>query len=407
MVTSHSKDGVSEVVKTQDVAIKEDVEIKESQAQPDADSVLPTTPHKVQVVNVALVVIMTLAIIYTLNWAQSFIITVLLGTLLSYTLNPLVTHMEHIKIPRAIGSTLVILTVVAAVIYAGYGLHSQVQSIIAKLPEAATKLTKQFATKKGQPLTNFQRMQIAANQMEKVTNAVSASSSSQKKQVMHVVIDERKFDISDYLWRGSLGFVGFIGEAITMIFLAYFLLLSGDTFKRKLVKLTGPTLSRKKITVNMLDQINHSIQRYMFMLVVTNVMVGLMMWITLRLFGLENAGAWSVASGLLHVVPYFGPAAIAALTGMAAYLQFDSIIMALFVAGTSLVIATIVGVFVTTWMTGRIAKMNAVAVFVSLLFFAWLWGVWGMLLGIPMIVILKVICEHVEHLQPIAEILGD
>jgi len=99
--------------------------------------------------------------------------------------------------------------------------------------------------------------------------------------------------------------------------------------------------------------------------------------------------------------------AIATATGMAAYMQFDSFIIALFISGTSLLIATFVGVFVTTWMTGRIAKMNAAAVFVSLLFFAWLWGIWGMLLGIPIIVILKVICEHVEHLRPIAEILGD
>jgi len=381
-----------------------DTGLTESPTTSSTESVLPTTPNKVQVINVALVVIMALAIIYTLNWAQGFIITVLLGILLSYTLNPLVIRMEHIKIPRAIGSTLVILAVIGAVIYSGYALHSQVQSIIAKLPEATTKLTAQFTNKKGQPLTNFQRMQIAANQVEKVTNAVNAG--SQKKQVMHVVVDERKFNIGDYLWRGSLGFMGFVGEAITMIFLSYFILLSGDTFKRKLVKLTGPSLSRKKITVNMLDQINYSIQRYMFMLVVTNIMVGLLMWITLRLLGLENAGAWSVAAGLLHVVPYFGPAAIAGLTGMAAYIQFNSILMALLVAGASIFIATIVGVFVTTWMTGRIAKMNAVAIFVSLLFFAWLWGVWGMLLGIPIIVIMKVICEHVEHLQPIAELLG-
>ena len=88
-------------------------------------------------------------------------------------------------------------------------------------------------------------------------------------------------------------------------------------------------------------------------------------------------------------------------------MQFDSLPMALLVAGANIVIATIVGVFVTTWMTGRIAKMNSAAVFTSLIFFSWLWGLWGMLLGIPVIFILKVICEHIEHLQAIAELLGD
>jgi predicted PurR-regulated permease PerM len=224
---------------------------------------------------------------------------------------------------------------------------------------------------------------------------------------VHVVIDERKFKIGDFLWRGSLGVFGFIGEAITMAFLAYFLLLSGDTFKRKLVRLTGPSLSQRKITVNILEDINNSIQRYMFMLLVTNVMVGLAMWITFRILGLENAGAWAVAAGFLHVVPYFGPVVTAAATGIAAYMQFDSILMAMLVSGATMVIATIIGVFLTTWMTGRIAQMNSAAVFISLLFFTWLWGVWGMLLGIPIIVIIKVVCVHIENLQPVAEILGE
>ena len=92
---------------------------------------------------------------------------------------------------------------------------------------------------------------------------------------------------------------------------------------------------------------------------------------------------------------------------MAAFMQFDSFPMAFLVCGISLAIATLVGTFVTTWMTGRIAKMNAAAVFISLLFWGWLWGVWGMLLSIPIVVICKVVSEHVEELQPVAELLGD
>ena len=224
---------------------------------------------------------------------------------------------------------------------------------------------------------------------------------------MRVVLEEPKFKIGDYLWRGSLGVFGFIGEAITMIFLAYFFLLSGDTFKRKLVKITGPSLTRKKITVNILIAINSSIQSYMFMLLITNMIVGVTSWAAFRMLGLENSGAWAVASGFMHVVPYIGPLATAAATGMAAYMQFNSIFMALLVSGASIGIATVVGVFITTWMTGRIAKMNSAAVFIALIFFSWLWGLWGLLIGIPVIVILKVICEHIEHLQPIAELLGE
>jgi predicted PurR-regulated permease PerM len=92
---------------------------------------------------------------------------------------------------------------------------------------------------------------------------------------------------------------------------------------------------------------------------------------------------------------------------MAAFMQFDSLATALLVAGASLAIATAVGTFVVTWMTGRIARMNPAAVFISLLFWGWLWGVWGMLLSVPLIVIVKVLSQQVEQLHPLAELLGD
>ena len=204
-----------------------------------------------------------------------------------------------------------------------------------------------------------------------------------------------------------MGVLGALGQAILVLFLTFFLLLGGDTFKRKLVRLTGPSLSNKKITVQILDDINDSIQKYLFMLLLTNALVAALAWMVFRWIGLENAGAWAVASGVLHVIPYLGPGVSAAAVGMAAFMQFDSFSMAFLVCGASLAIATLVGTFVTTWMTGRIAKMNAAAVFISLLFWGWLWGVWGMLLGIPIVVICKVVSEHVEELEPVAELLGE
>jgi predicted PurR-regulated permease PerM len=90
---------------------------------------------------------------------------------------------------------------------------------------------------------------------------------------------------------------------------------------------------------------------------------------------------------------------------MAAFMQFGSFWMALLVAGSSLAIATFVGIFVITWMTGKMAKMNAVAVFVALLFWGWLWGAWGLLLAIPILGIVKVVSEHIEELHPLAELL--
>ena len=263
--------------------------------------------NPIQVKNIALVVLTTLAVIFALDWAQSFIITLLLGVLLAYALNPLVNQLERIKINRVIGSSMVILVLIGSLVFAGYELRGQVQSIISILPEAATKLTSSFIVKRGEPLTNIQKLQMAASQVETATSTVENNMAKTKKPIMHVVVEEQKFKIGDFLWRGSLGVFGFIGEAITMIFLAYFILLSGDSFKRKLVKITGPSLSNKKITVNIMADINHSIQRYMFMLLVTNIIVGIISWAIFRSLNLENSGAWAVAAGFMHIVPYFGP----------------------------------------------------------------------------------------------------
>ena len=363
--------------------------------------------NSIKVKNGALLILTTIAVVYTLDWAQSFVVTLLLGILLSYTLNPLVAWLEHIKIPRIIGSTIVILAVICSIIFSAYALRGQIQSIIAKLPDAASKLSTALASRPGDPLTNMQKVQIAATQVESAASSVQASTTSGKKPAVRVVIQEPKFKLGDFLWQGSLGVFGFIGETMTMIFLAYFMLLSGDSFKRKLVRLTGPTLTQKKITVHILEDINNSIQRYLFMLLVTNISVGVCMWIAFRMMGLENAGAWAVWAGFMHLIPYFGPVATAVATGMAAYMQFNSLITALLVAGVVMLIATIIGIFITTWMTGRIAKMNSAAVFISLLFFAWLWGIWGMLLGIPIVVIIKVVSERIEQLQPLAELLSE
>ncbi|TBR09773.1 MAG: AI-2E family transporter [Rugosibacter sp.] len=351
----------------------------------------------------ALVILATIGVVFALEWAQSFVISLLLGVLFAYTLNPLVVRLERMKIPRVLGTSIVMVGVVCALVLGACSLRGQVETLLDQVPAAADKLSAGLASMRKGQTSAMQKMQIAANQIEKATNGASMS----KQSATRVVIDQSGFKLGAFLWANSVRAVVLIGQAVMVLFLTFFLLLSGDTYKRKLVRITGPSLSKKKITVRILDEINESIQRYMFMLLVTNVLVGLLTWIGLRWIGVESAGVWAVAAGLLHVIPYFGPTVTAAGIGMAAFMQFGTLSMALLAAGTSLVIAIVIGYFVTTWMTGRIAKMNTAAVFVSLLFGAWLWGIWGMLLSIPIIVIVKVVAQHVEQLESVAELLGD
>jgi predicted PurR-regulated permease PerM len=363
---------------------------------------LPEVRH-----GLATTILATVAVVFALEWAQSFVISLLLGILFAYTLNPLVVWLERIRIPRVLGTGVVMLGVVAALVLGSYALRGQVRTIVEQLPEAASKLSAGLANLREGQASSMQKVQTAANEIEIATSQATGMTATPKKPATRVVIVPSGFKLENFLWAGSMGVAGMVGQAAMVLFLTFFLLLSGDTYKRKLVRMTGPSLSSKKITVHVLDAINASIQRYMLMLLATNVLVGLLTWIALRWIGLENAGAWAVAAGLLHVIPYFGPAVTAAGIGMAAFMQFDTLSMALPVAGASLAIATVVGTFVTTWMTGRIARMNTAAVFVSLLFWTWLWGVWGMLLSMPLTAIVKVVAQRVEQLEPVAELLGD
>lgn len=386
---------------------KQDAVARASDATAAPEAVPPTVSVAVDLRGLALAIIATVAVVFALEWAQSFVISLLLGILFAYTLNPLVVWLERIRIPRGVGASLVMLGTVCALGLGAYSLRDQMQTILDQVPEAVSKLSATFASlRKGQAST-MQKVENAASEIEKATSQAPGTSSTPRPPATRVVIDPPRFRLGNYLLAGSMGAAGLIGQAAMVLFLTYFLLLSGDTYKRKLVRLTGPLMSNRKITVHILDDINASIQRFMFMLLATNVLVGLLTWAALRGIGLDNAGAWAVAAGLLHVIPYFGPAVTAAGLGMAAFMQFDTLATALLVAGASLAIATLVGTFVTTWMTGRIARMNTAAVFVSLLFWGWLWGVWGMLLSIPITVIVKVVAEHVEQLESVAELLGE
>jgi predicted PurR-regulated permease PerM len=362
---------------------------------------LPVAAH-----GIALWIMATVALIFALDWAQPFLITLMLGILFAYTLNPLVVWLERLRIPRIAGTSIVMLAVISALVFGTYVLSGQAQRIFAQLPDAARKLSTGLDTLRSGQFNNMMNVQTAANTIEKATSHTDATVLP-RQRTTHVVIDQPAFKLSNFLWVGSRGVLAFFGQVAMVLFLVFFFLISGDIFKRKLVRLAGPAMSKKKITVHLLDEINHSIQKYMFMLLVTNALVGLLTWIALRWIGLENAGAWAAAAGLLHVIPYAGSVFTAATLGMAAYMQFDSFFIGLLVAGASLTVSTFVGAFVATWMTGKFAKMNTAAVFVSLLFWAWLWGVWGMLLGIPITVIVKVVSQHVDQLHPVAELLGE
>lgn len=368
-------------------------------------------PIHVNARGLSLGILATIASLFALQWAQKFFVPLLLGIFIAYTLNPVVRWLERWHVKRVIGATLVTAVIMGALGGTLYRLQDEFFNIIDELPTLTTKVTRILTDSTGQRST-IQQVRAAAAEIERAASSATGGEERRAIQKRTQSVPPApeagsSIRVMDWVLAGSIGLATFLSQATMVVFLVFFLLLAGDTFKRKLVKLTGPSLTRKKVTVHILDDMNNAIQMYMFMLLVTNVLLALLTWAALRAIGLENAGAWAAFAGVAHVVPYFGPLMITIATGAVAFFQFESLRMVILVAGSSLGIATLVGMVVTTWMTGKIAKMNPAAVFVSLLFWGWLWGMWGLLLGVPVVVVLKVVAERVEGMEALAELLGE
>jgi predicted PurR-regulated permease PerM len=194
---------------------------------------------------------------------------------------------------------------------------------------------------------------------------------------------------------------------MAVLFLVFFMLASGDLFKRKLLTLAGPRLSERKDALRVIEEIDRQVRRYLGVLLISDAIVGLGTWAAFAALGVQYAGLWGVAAAVLHTAPYFGPAIIAALSLIAAFLQFEEWKISFMVAGAHVGIATVVGMLFGTWLASRTTRLNATAAFVGLLFFGWLWGLWGVLLAIPLLAIIKAICDYNDDWKPLAELLGD
>jgi len=194
---------------------------------------------------------------------------------------------------------------------------------------------------------------------------------------------------------------------VLILFLVYFLLASGDLYKRKMVKIVGPSLSKKKITVQILADIDRQIEWFLLVQALTSAVVALATWIAFRAIGFQQAAVWGLLAGVFNSIPYFGPVLVTGGVAVVGYVQFDSLRMALLAAGLALAITSLEGFLLTPWLTSRATRMNAVAIFVGLLFWGWVWNVWGMLLAVPMLTVLKTVSDHVEDFKGVGELLGD
>jgi predicted PurR-regulated permease PerM len=357
----------------------------------------------IPIASASLVVLAGSAAMAVLYWAQEVFIPIVLSILISYALEPVVRGLVRVHLPRVIASGLVIVLLGGSLAYGGYALSDDAASIVAELPRAATKLRQTLRRGESGPM---QQVQQAAKELQRTADEATGPNPA-PRGVQRVQIEEPTIDLRQYLSWGSAGALAFAGQAVLIVFFVFFLLVSGDLFKRKFVKIAGPSLESKKVTVQVLDDINRQIERFLLVRLITSLVVALATWIAFEAVGLEQAAFWGLAAGVFNSVPYFGPVIVAAGTFVVAFMQFEGLSMAVYVSGISLAITSLEGWLLTPWLTSRAARTNEVAVFVGLIFWTFVWGIWGTLLAVPMLVSFKACCDHIEGLKPVGELLGE
>ena len=276
-----------------------------------------------------------------------------------------------------------------------------------RCPEAATKLRQALRREQGQEDSAIQQVQRAAEELQRTADE-AAGPSTAPRGVQRVQIEEPAIDIREYVMWGSAGVVAFAGEAMLIVFFVFFLLASGDLFKRKLVKIAGPSLQRRKVTVQILDEINTQIER--FLLVLRDRQRRRRRGVVDRVpDGRPRAGGVLGGGGRrLQLDPLLRPGASSPVgTAVVAFLQFGTISMAAYVAGLSLAITSLEGWVLMPFLARKVVRTNEIAVFISLIFWSFVWGVWGTLLAVPMLVAVKAFCDHIDDLKPIGELLGE
>ena len=349
-------------------------------------------------------ILATIAVVGALWLARVLLITFVLGGLLSYALNPIQRRLVSWGWHRSLAAVFVLLVLIGGIVGAGAMLRSQVVGFASQLPVVTQRLRVILRAGAGAKDGAMEQVQRAATELKKAADeAVPPPATG----VTRVQVEQPGVMLSDLLWRGSISAFEFAAQATIMLFFVYYLLANGDLYKRKIIKIAGPALSNKRVTLEILNQIAGQIERFLMARALVSLMVAVATGLAFWWLGVSQPGVWGLGAGVLNTIPYLGPCVVALAAGLAGLLEFGTGTMAIILASVASVIACIEGFIVTPWMMGRAGRMNAGAVFVGLSFWGWIWGIWGLLLAVPILMVIKAVCDHVEGWKLVSELLGD
>ena len=355
-------------------------------AEPAATPATNTPPARI-----GLIVLGMIAFLY---FARPVVLPIVLACVAGMTLKPLIRWLSYGHIQPPLGAAIVLCLLVSAV---GIGFAQIGRPALAWMNDAPQHMTelRQRVQKILPPGGRFSEAAAAVNNL----GATEAEKKEEQTKAPTVQVKDSRSSTSLINWTG----IFLVGAGETLVLL-YLLLASGDLFLQKLVRVM-PTLSDKKRAVEMSHEIQQNISNYLFSVSVINIGLGLAVSGGLHFMGVPNAAMWGIFVAVLNFVPYFGPVAGVILLAAVGILTFDTLGQGLLPAAWYLVLHLLEANLITPVLLGRRFTLNPVVIFVSLIFWMWLWGVPGALLSVPILVSIKVICDRVPTLSSVSELL--
>ncbi len=365
--------------------------------QPENGAPVPTEARpasllgdKADARHVALVLLAVLAVLYTLHFAQAFILPVVLAILLNLLLSPVVYLLrKYIRIPEPLGAGVVIVVFLGVVVLGAYQLAPAASAWIARAPESMATLQRRI-----QPLRQpVERVTEAAEQVEQ---AADLDKKTPQVEIKGPSLTAQVFG----------GTTALLSAATVVIFLTYFLLASGELFLTKLVAAL-PQLKDKKTAVRIVRETQSQVSLYLLVTTMINAGVGVATGVALAVVGMPNPVLWGVVAMVLNFVPYVGGLVNTVVLTLAAFLAFEDTGQALLVPIVFTLINVLEGNLITPMVLGRRMRLNTVAVFIGLIFWWYLWGIPGAILAVPLMATIKIACDNIESLAPIGEFLAE
>jgi predicted PurR-regulated permease PerM len=341
--------------------------------------------------SLALTGLFLLASLYTLYFARAFFLPIVLAILLSFLLSPVVRGLNKLRIPNSLGAALVVFGLLGSLGWGIYELSGPAYEWAQQAPRQFRRLERKLAELK-KPV---QTMSKATQQVEKITQ-VGAGQEPRRVEVQTETLGERMFSQATELVAGGT----------VMFILLFFLLASGDLFLRKLISVL-PRLGDKKRAVDIARQIQQDVSTYLSTITVINVALGLAVWGLMTWMKVPNPLLWGVVATVTNYIPYLGAILMIVILAMVGFLTFDDLTQSLMVPGAFVCLNLLESYLVTPMVLGHRLTLNPVVIFLGLTFWGWLWGITGALLAVPIMVVLKIICDRSEPLRPIGEFLGD